>query len=170
MRKRRLFLQWLLGATMIATALAVGVKLDCYSWLSAHDRTGISFGIVAVCVIATITSGRLAWRADRELEASVAGGTDQIADLFASVKHHKMAAQLCQMLGLLGTVIGLVLALETFGQTAEVDTAAVRDIVGSMATAFVTTMAGIVAYILIWIQYHLIETPLETNEVRRASR
>lgn len=64
-------------------------------------------------------------------------------------------------LGLLGTVVGFIIMLGSVEATPDIDIAALREVMtgmsGGMRTALLTTLCGLVAGLLLGIQYHVVE-------------
>jgi len=166
MTGKKLFLQWLLIAVLMGIATVIGIILHIPRWIMERDPTFISFCTIALCWAATLYGGPSALR----IGATIAR-PDSIRDLsglpelYARIKNAKFAANLCPFLGLLGTIVGLIQALENFKRAgAVVNQEAMHQILVNLGTALVTTEVGMVCGALLWLQYHLVETDLETYE------
>jgi hypothetical protein len=173
--RKKLFLRWALInmlAFVLATTAAVAF-LDDLGTLGGSSRASIV--IVAVFVVMSAYCGTLMWRADGILDRAQAGEADggdpaQPDDELRAVAHDAghvwFAVSLCQILGLLGTVAGFLIAMiGGFRNLEASDPEAVRSLLQHIAdgssTALLATLVGISASVVLALQHHLLTNSIE---------
>jgi hypothetical protein len=174
--RKKLFLRWALINTLtFVLATTAGVAfLDDLGTLGASSRASIV--IVAVFVVMSAYCGTLMWRADGILDRAGAGEADggdpaaQPDDELRAVAHDAghvwFAVSLCQILGLLGTVAGFLIAMiGGFRNLEASDPEAVRSLLQHIAdgssTALLATLVGISASVVLALQHHLLTNSIE---------
>lgn len=158
---RGLFLKWALIVSLTFVGWAIAGFLGGFEIVYNADATKISFGIMLIFIMATVYCGILTWRASALLDE--ADGDEQIAglkEINQQTDDGWFAANLCEKLGLLGTVFGFLIML--FGgfnhlQMQSIDQQAIQKLLESisagMSTAFVTTLVGLLCSIPLSLQY-----------------
>jgi len=162
-RYKQLFLRWSLLMSLTAVITAMLAILGHFNLLYALDASKISFVILIVFMLGMARCGILTWQVS-SLEDSLGNHspdfkrTLQESDLRANDGWY--AAETCELLGMFGTIWGLVMALmqmyeKHFG-LAQVAAGSndMRQLVVSMATAFLTTLVGLACKMLLRHQYH----------------
>ncbi len=161
MATRWLFLRWALIAslTIVATIIAFFLGLFRATW--ELDSSKISFLILAFFLFGTIRSGLLTWQTNSLLEKSRSQLSDQqlrqaLSGLAQQNDNGWFVRTLCQELGYLGTIIGLVMAFASLGNLHNTEQASVmrflREFTYSMFTAAITTVVGLICSILLSFQ------------------
>ena len=175
--RKRLFLRWALINTLafvLATTAAVAF-LDDLGTLGASSRA--SGVIVAVFVAMSAYCGTLMWRADgildRAASAAADGGApgppdDELRAVSHDAGHVWFAVSLCQILGLLGTVAGFLIAMiGGFRNLDASDPEAIRSLLQHIAdgssTALLATLLGISASVVLALQHHLLTNSIERH-------
>jgi len=160
--RKRLFLTWLLMASLMLVATVIGIRLHAIRWIHEQDPTFISFTTIVLCWVATFYVGPTAWHVGHVIHDDK---SKQLPSMYARIKNIKFAMNLCPFLGLLGTVVGLIMALENFKRNGStVNQESLHAILVNLGTAMVTTAVGMICALFLWVQYHPIETQLETYE------
>lgn len=159
MIKHKLFLGWALFVSVLAVLSVMAIRIGAIGWIHSSDRTYISFAICVVGYLGTLLMGRQYWRADR-----VASDSSSLPDAIRGLRNGRFLSDKCRDLGLLGTIIGFVLILKNFAsfdatQPDQLSTL-IRSVGSNLGTAFVTTLAGLVASILLDAQCHILESIL----------
>lgn len=165
MVKERPFLRWFLFATLMSVCLFFVNKLGFFESLRDNDFTFIGFGIVALFVFMSIISGirtkmvsLWSWKdnnfydKNNKLVDSI-----HVREVSASVW---FSSAICTTLGMIGTVLGMIVAFSGFGGLDANDPAAVQATITYLAegvnAALYTTFVGLVASLLLKLQaYHL---------------
>lgn len=130
-----------------------------YAWINglfhaiyAADITFISFVILIATYVFTLLNG---WRLYKR--RNVAYKADTSVDWYAT--------SLCTRFGLVGTAIGFIFMLSSFGDINFDDLSTVTEVIveatGYMATAFYTTLAGIIGSIVIGLQAFVLEREMK---------
>jgi biopolymer transport protein ExbB/TolQ len=149
----------------------------------ALDATKISVLISLVFVGASAWCGILAARLDRAAdlgkqasgtpEAGTARKAKTAEDIYKQTRvdigHGEYAASICLKLGLLGTVIGLTMTfLSAFtgfqGSSPEAIKALIDQLAAGTATAFITTIIGLIGSLMLSVQYHLLKQTIARLE------
>jgi hypothetical protein len=163
-REKQLFLRWALLMSLTAVIIAMLAFLGHFRLLYALDASRISFVILVVFAYGLVRCGALTWRVSEAEDLSAGKAVDvgrilRDADLEANNGWH--AAETCELLGMFGTIWGLVMALmqmyeRYFGETAAsaAGSADMRHMVVSMATAFLTTLVGLACKMVLRDRYH----------------
>lgn len=162
MNHKRFFLRWALLPSLTLVGTLFAMNLGWFKVMHEGDQTHLTYVILGIFTLATLLAGRLSWR----IGGLTSNRTvDKVNALKHSVEHGFLAESLCVSLGLLGTVFGFVVMLSGgFGDLSEggeVTQAAVSQLTSGMATAFITTLVGLICSIILKIQYHFIENALE---------
>ena len=157
---RTLFLKWLLFAMVIFVGAVMLYQLGGFHEIDRMDASKISFLIIAVFSGATAWCGILAWRFDD------AAKDDNLSNIERKAEHGWFAAVICEKLGLLGTIWGFMMILVGgFSTLQNADQQALTTLLervgAGMATAFLTTLVGLVSSILLTLQYHALSTAID---------
>jgi hypothetical protein len=140
--------------TLIAlgTALAAGAA----ELIANSDKTGISWGILAIFIMASVYLGR---KATIVGEGPRMGGSKFAAERVS--ENVKYWSEQCTALGFLGTVIGLIITTRTFIDVDIGNTESMKDalttIAGGVGTALVTTLTGLISAILLRFQLKVVK-------------
>lgn len=162
--KRTLFLRWALIFCLTIVASVIAFQLDSFSSINKLDATKICFVIIAIFWTMSIYCGVLTWQASSIIE--LGDKTTKLARIENQADHGWFAKNLCEQLGFLGTIIGMLMVL--IGGFQNIDNAepdSVKKMLGhlssGLATAFVTTLVGYVGSILLSLQYHNLSNAID---------
>ncbi len=173
---KRLFLVWVLIATLTAIGTAICLELDAFASVDKMDATKLSFLTIAVFGIMTIYCGRLSWSTsvilddiDRLKSAgqpnSAAKRLAELENIENNVEHGWFAVGLCEKLGLLGTICGFIIMLSGGINIQGADPQAIQGLLEKLSlglsTAFVTTLVGLICSIALSLQCHNLSTAIE---------
>lgn len=175
MLKNWLFLKWLLFFSGISVVSVFGVFLGAPVWIYRSDPTGISFGIYTLAFGMMLWLGGQFWVVGllREYPHN-ARKHAYIARTETIIRHGEYASELCQILGLLGTIIGFVKLLVVFNGLTSVDQDKIATLIQSVGSnlgiAFVTTLVGTIASMVVSFQVHWLTTalPQEDDDVSKS--
>ena len=147
------FLRWVLLFSVM-TALAVVVHFyGGYQKLITEDPSMICFGILGAFFIVTANIGWLTWKFSRNLyDKSV------INQVYTSLNNGWVSASLVSRVGMLGTIIGFIVAIQGFsaldvGNPVQ-NATAMKTIASGVSIALYTTFVGLVCNIFITVQSH----------------
>lgn len=162
---KRLFLRWALFANLVLVMLAIFYQLGWISLIYTMDSTKLSFLILAVFFAALAYCGDLAWRADKLSESKLISQA-AVQGLEIRSEHGWFAAEICEKLGLTGTVLGFVMMLVGGFQSFDgADPQSIQNLLkqlsSGMSTAFITTLVGVICNIILSIQYHALDNHLK---------
>lgn len=171
------------------TALALLIAFEAQGWISAvimGDETRLTLVILGVFFIGLASAGWKIWDLSRALNAAenpktakiewiaryveqatrkdagargIAGSVlrMQLANRIGSVKH---VANSLVLLGLIGTVIGFIIALSGVNAESAADASAIAPMVGDlirgMSVALFTTLAGAALNLWLMINFHML--------------
>lgn len=173
--QRTLFLRWALFASLVVVSLAASAFQGLFGLLMDHGSY-LSFVIIAVLLAATAWCGRLTWRLEIEKEQ---GWTDGFNDLRNEATHGHFAANVCTLLGILGTVFGMIImfyaAAKGLGTTmgandANVSNAFMKTVLAGIWPAFMANAAGLLSAVLILVQFHLLDHAIKKAELEAEDR
>jgi len=146
-----MFLRWWLLAILMTLGGFVAFKAGIFHDMWFKDATYLSFVNLAILVIFTIKGGILTWRASSESGDLIELETKEETGWFWS-------AQVLNI-GMFGTVCGFIMMLDgAFGNADFTDplfaqTALPKMVLG-ISTALYTTLTGLLAAVLLKIQYY----------------
>lgn len=150
--------KWFLFVAVTMTGLFFAEQKDALSIIVSNDKSYLALVIMSIYVVMTVYIGKLAFHAD------IAKKRKDKDDLLHQSDIGWFCAEHFFSLGLLGTIIGLVLA--TGGSLDE--NMPVSQIVAGLKeglnTAFFTTICGIVFSLLLQIQLLILKCHLEHDE------
>lgn len=148
MKTYKYFIRWLLLSTLIGIGALFAFYYGIFHMIAAADRTGISIGIAALFIFFTVSSGVNTYRQEK---------SDQNIG-YTYIHNVKFVSDIMPVLGMIGTVIGFVMMLETFSGLDANNKACVSAAIGQMGqgmgTALVTTLCGLVGHFLLRLQLH----------------
>ena len=142
MNKR--FLVWWLVVVMQLIGLGVATYYDAIPFLLEHDITKLSFAIILMWSVATVTIGYRSYYDRNDFETPWFIGES------------------CMTVGMIGTVIGFMLMLgssftEIDPNNVESMKKVIIDMAAGMSTALLTTFSGLVASLFVKVQIVLQE-------------
>lgn len=144
------FLRWWLFLCLQLMGLAIALYFDAFRLVYEADASKISFLIFGVFVVTTLWVGKLTYYAARNPDTAIGW----------------FVSDALQYLGLIGTVIGFILMLQTL--LSDVDTSTPGSMMGTitsmaygMSTALFTTLLGLVTSLLLKVQLVNLEQILE---------
>ena len=147
------FTKWFLLIAVTVTALFFAEQKGAISLIITNDRSYLALVIMSLFVITSVFVGRLAYKAD------TATSNERI-----SISRQSNTGWFCAehffSLGLLGTIIGLVLAT---GGSLDGDKPVSEIVAGlktGLNTAFYTTICGIVFSLLLQLQLMVLKSGL----------
>lgn len=165
---KQLFLRWSLMASLIAVFALIAASLGWFGIMYRGDFTRLTVITICVLVAATTWCGALAWKVDRANSAprSQDGVTTFVKRLENDAEHGWFAINLCEQLGLLGTVFGFVaMLIDGFSGVQAGNPQAIQELLerlsAGMATAFLTTLVGYICSIALRFQYHMLDRVIQ---------
>jgi MotA/TolQ/ExbB proton channel family protein len=165
---KQLFLRWSLMASLIAVFAMIAASLGWFGIMYKGDFTRLTVITIGVLAAATAWCGALAWKVDRARAAprSPEGLTAFVKRLENDAEHGWFAINLCEQLGLLGTVFGFVaMLIDGFGGVTAGNQQAIQELLerlsSGMATAFLTTLVGYLCSIALRFQYHMLDRAVQ---------
>lgn len=172
MKKRKLFLRWSLLPSLTMVGAIVMASLGWFGMMYTSDATHLSQVILLIFVAATVWAGRLSWRlsncqdaSEYQCAAASECRDDVLKRIESDAEHGTFAQDICERLGLLGTVFGFVIMLIGGFDVSAGDPQAIQGLLGrisgGMSTAFITTLVGYACSILLRIQYHFLTRYIE---------
>jgi hypothetical protein len=143
---RRLFLRWAVRTAVTASLLAVAANAFVRGIHGAP--LALACAIVGVALLSSLYLGVLSWRADADVRnPTIPRGLDHVA----------LAYYTCQILGLIGAMLGVYLVSQAgTGTAAET----VSSVTGAMANGLLATMTGVVCSLLLIVEHHALSTEL----------
>jgi hypothetical protein len=146
-RRHPLFLRWVVLQAVVATLLAAAA-LAYFDQLQGASLAMVPV-ILAVLAGASGYAGLLAWR------------TDDGSSPLGGLRHLWLAADVCQLLGLLGTVAGFYAMFNNNGGTPSATASASSDLATRVThgagVALSATFIGILASIVILLEHHVLD-------------
>ena len=137
------FTKWFLVIAVTITALFFAEQRDALSLIIKNDKSYLAIAIMALFVGVSIFIGRLAYKADIVKDKLQLENQSNVGWFCAE---HFFS------LGLLGTIIGLVIATSGSMEGDKPVTEIVSGLKTGLNTAFFTTICGIVFSLLLQIQ------------------
>ena len=165
MLQRKVFLCWSLFMSLVLVAMAYGYFLGLYQKVNQLDSSHISFIIIGIFLAASLWSGRLYWQLSQFImrigrKNVFKGDAPRVEGFFIDAAHVSFAGEVCQLLGFLGTIHGMLMfimgplaGLVNISDIAQLGRM-LSDGIPNLGTALVTTYAGIVTSILLGCQNH----------------
>ena len=154
------FTKWFLVNAVMFTALFLAEQKDIISAIIKNDLSRISILIISLYILMSAYIGRLSYLSDK-----INKNKEDEAKEFLSKRAEVgwFAAEHFFSLGLLGTIIGLVIAtdgnLDSSLQTSQI----VAGLKEGLNTAFYTTVCGIVFSLPLQIQLMILKFKLESK-------
>jgi hypothetical protein len=157
MNKHILFLKWWFFATLMTLGVIITYFLNIFHIVWEHDATTISFIILALWAGCSLWCGFATWQVSRGISKGEIKPSTLEKIKYAEDTGWFISDQVLN-LGMIGTVAGFIIML--MGGFADVDTSNPESIrvmlsklSGGMSTALFTTLAGLIACILLKVQY-----------------
>jgi len=154
------FTKWFLLNSVILTSVFLAEQKDIISRIIENDLSRISILIISLYVVVSGYIGRLCYLADK-----INGRREKEAKDFLEKRAQVgwFAAEHFFSLGLLGTIIGLVIAtegnLDSSLQTSQI----VAGLKEGLNTAFYTTVCGIVFSLPLQVQLMILKFKLDSK-------
>lgn len=173
MKERRLFLQWTAMACLIVVGAVFAYRLGWLGIIAEGDATRLSFVILAIFAAMSASIGALAWRASGFFARGHEKGS-KTRDAFMTTVDSRLddgtsAVGVCTGLGLLGTVIGIIIAFPTDGFSAIIsgDASAMGPVLDQLtlgfSTAYLTTAVGLACGLLLDVQLRIVARSIEVQ-------
>jgi len=152
---RRVML-WLLGVLTISVSAQIAFYFGLLQSLYYADVTKLSIGIFAIFIWQSLTCGIslysvTSYGSDRSIERKLERGWFY-SDIILSI-------------GMIGTVIGFIMMLTGFSDINFENTDEIQNLIAKlgfgMSTALSTTLVGLIASVLLKVQFFLLETQIE---------
>ncbi len=166
---KKLFLLWSLIAVLTAVSAIVTWMLGGFHFAYKADASKLTFVILAVFAVMTGWCGWLSWKASEVIDCAgkISTYNDKwprmLRDLQNDARHISTAADICTLLGLLGTICGIIMA---FFDAGGFKGAQSKDQLGvAVGTAFITTFAGIVCCVVLMLQHHLLVHAVKRKQI-----
>lgn len=166
MRNKWLFLRWTLLTMLIAVSAFILARLGAFEFISRNDGSYITFIILTIFVIVACWCGYLTWRGNQAIENN---DESQFAPTIIDAKWIIVLAQVCTALGMIGTVLGILMAFYgSGGEFKGTDNKAQLGV--AVGTAYITTLAGLVCAVLLTIYYFNLVIPLKQAQFKARRR
>jgi hypothetical protein len=154
MAKHLLFLRWWVIICLTTIASYFAYQFGAISELVGEDWTYISPAIFGLFIFMSIWCGIKTFSLSRSVKNS---NVEKITEIEIQEDIGWFAAEAFQVLGFIGTICGMIYALKGFAGIDLADVAAVQglisNLVSGVSVAFYTTLSGLVASLLLKIQY-----------------
>jgi hypothetical protein len=160
--RRPLFLKWALVNVLAAAGLAVLAAHDFFSDLSGAPKLG-AVTILAFTSGMTLYAGWLAWRAD---DVQMMDGKARVADerkrqsILHDLGHVFHAVWVCQILGIIGALVGYREQTQAAADATGEAGAAVREVFTALGNGLIATTLGVLCSLLFFVEYRMIEHAL----------
>lgn len=159
--KKPLFLRW---ALINVLAVAFGVILSLLGFThGVHGAPLVAtISIVLVSAGMSLYGGTLAWRADEALPFAPVPAIRQseLKDIAHDADHIFHAIWLCQILGIVGALLGYRELAQASGSTTD-PTAAIHNVFVGLGNGLTATLAGVLASLLFFVLHRLIDHPVQ---------
>jgi len=173
MKEKKLFVQWATLACLIVVGAYFAYGAGWFERVYEGDATKLSFVILAVFAGSTLTVGHLSWHASGFLERGH-GDASSTRDAFMKRMESRLedgatAVGICTGVGLLGTVLGIIMAFPSGGFSAIIsgDAAAIGPVLDQLttgfSTAYLTTAVGLICGILLDVQLRVLARRIEVS-------
>lgn len=137
-----------------------------FHYMFSNDSTFITPAIFGVFYLASMWCGVSTWRLSHALSKN---SLDK--ELFYAIERQDQTGGLISSiemgLGMLGTLVGLLMATNNFGSLSNTDIANIQkllsDLGGGSAVALITTIAGLICSILLNIQHFNLNLELQKS-------
>jgi putative effector of murein hydrolase LrgA (UPF0299 family) len=162
--KKKLFLKWA-AINTVATFLA-GVALFL-GIPQAHGVSVVTQAMAAligiVYILTTLYAGYIAWNVDKSY-----GNKVSLARIRHDAKHIKVSASTCPLIGIVGSVIGMLILLSANASNVS-DAEGLKKVVsvgmGGIGVALIPTVLSVsAAYVLLWV-HHVIEHDIDAMKI-----
>lgn len=155
MTNRWLFLRWTLVVILVLVGSFIVWQLGGFQSAWRLDATKLTFFILFVLAITTCHCGRLSWELTNLLDS---GNKNGLGKIETKLEHGWFAAGLCELLGYLGTIAGLIMVFTAFEAPSNYDPESIKKLITAIypgfQTAFITTLTGLISGILLRFQCH----------------
>jgi len=161
MQKYHAFLRWWMFFIPIVVGLYIAGLMGFYQQLYIKDHTKLSFLTLAIFIVSSMWCGRQTWKLTQTttiagVEVSI-NKEHQIKSIGMSYRIMKFLTYLCMALGMVGTIVGFIIALDsklegivlTDHDQVQIMMAQIKS---GMGTALYTTLIGLVSSVLLSIQ------------------
>lgn len=144
--KRTLFLRW---SILHVAATSLFAILAAATWgRSTGVPLYVAAGVATFAFAVSCYAGTLFWRID----------TGETAGPRAGISHVHFAAEICQLLGLVGAAVGFYL-ISTAPASSSTD--AVHHILDSLGAGIVATVAGVLSSMVLLVEHHALQHALD---------
>ena len=161
------FLLWVLIAVLTAIASFIALELGGFKLAYDYDSSRITFLIFAIFYIMTGWAGWITWKASMIIDGDVSGRgmalTSSLRNIKNDASHIETSAELCTLLGLLGTIAGIIMAF--FGGSGFKGVQNNPNLGAAVGTAFITTGAGIISSIILVTQHHFLLHAVKRKQI-----
>jgi biopolymer transport protein ExbB/TolQ len=168
MKRKTLFLKWCI-INMVSTTVAVVALTMAASHLKNVSWWTIGFvAVIGVIYLVTeIHAGRISWESDSALEAENSGLALKIAR--HSSNPIEVAANLCPLVGLLGTIVGVIIAMGGLeGVTVSDFEHAKSEALGGAGVALISTAAGVYACLVLIVEHYVIKHAIDKPQPEKS--
>lgn len=165
---KKLFLLWSLIAALTAVASFIAFKIGGFGFAYKYDTSKITFLIFAILYFVTAWAGWLSWKASKVIDDYVPiylrpTVPKEIRNIKNDANHIDTASELCTLFGLLGTIVGIIMAFFGNGEFKGVHNN--PNLGAAVGTAFITTGAGIVSCVILVLQHRILIHALNRKEI-----
>lgn len=156
------FLRWVLYIVVTSLAVFIATFYGVFTELYYGDTTWISFGIIAWCVFMSLDCGLKTYNMNSVLEKygeesqHIKWVSSQKDEIMMSCEKYHFCAGAFTTLGMIGTVIGFIMALPALSNIEAGNvtslTKVIAELTGGVSLALYTTLTGLICSLLLRIQ------------------
>lgn len=158
MKQRKTFLTWaLFNAIAVSVLTALGIAGFTHG--VSGDPAIVSVIILAVGVVVSGYAGWLCWRADTADCEQFGISPDDAQDILHGGNHVHHAIWLCQVLGLIGALMGYRQETQVAASSTDV-TSAIHSVFAGLGNGLTATLMGILISLLFFAESRLLEQKL----------
>jgi hypothetical protein len=155
LKRRRLFLRWSLINALASVFFAVLYVHDFFADLKGAPLWG-ALTIIVFTVIFSSYAGWLCWRLDDVIEGR-SRNPKAVFQLQHNLNHIFHAIWVCQILGIIGALVGYrEQTLAAAKSTSDAGTA-VQEVFTALGNGLIATMLGVLCSLLFFVEYRLLE-------------
>lgn len=158
MKRRRLFLRWALINALSLVFFGVLYAHNFFAGLEGAPLYGAAV-ILIFTVVMSAYAGWLTWRTDDVIEGHT-NDAQARARLNHDLSHVFHAIWVCQILGIIGALVGYREQTQTAAKATADAGAAVQQVFTALGNGLIATTLGVLCSLLFFVEYRLLEHSL----------
>lgn len=168
MSEKKIFLKWWLFFVLILIFSIICYYLNVFHEIYDKDSSYLSWIILLIFYYMSCFCGIKTWKFS-QLEKDDSEKEEVIKTISVQQESGWFASEICLALGMVGTVFGFIMMLETFLGVDTSNQQSMQNMIvkmgQGMATALYTTLVGLICSVLLKIQYFSLSQALDhTNQ------